>query len=1103
MTGDPRLPWEELLDRAGVIMVVLDREGKILRVNEAGARLLGARPEELIGRDWFAEFVPPQREPELRRVFSATLKGDTAHVNTVRSLTGEERTIVWRNAPLPEPGTGVVALGIDITDRVRLEGELKAALEDARRRLNRLTALRKIDKSIIASRSLEETAQLALEAIPPELGADAVALTLLEGPERRPVLFRMRLPNGTLIREEAFQLTAPLLAELLEGRETVAVPDLEADPRVQVHLDRIRSEGLRSYLGVPLVVQGRVVGVLHVLSKSKQLIQAEDVEFFRTLAGQVAIALESTRLTEELARSEREYRELFDMAPVGIYRATLDGRLLKANPALAELLGFPSPEALLEAVSDVRSLYVEPVRRDEFLQRLLVSRVVQGFKARLRRADGAIRWVSKNARLLRDPQGRAWGYEVVCLDITEEKKAEEVRERNWRRFQALLEHAPDVIALLDREGRITYESPSFTRIFGIPAHQVIGQPIWRFFHPEDLPQVRDIWQRLLARPGSSERVTWRVRLGTGEWRWVEAVVTNLLRDPAVQAVVVNYRDVTEQVRIQQEEARLRRRLELQWRISELADANVAALYRETLSGALELTESTIGVIAQLREGEAKVSLLACSDEVMERCQVKDKPCQLELMTAGLWAEPLRTGEPLIVNDYPSHPRRHGLPEGHLPIQRLLGVPIPVRGKGTLLVVVANKSREYTQEDVAQLRSFVSSVQVILERRAMEEELARSQQQLLRQERLRLVGQLASGVAHDINNALSPVLGYVDLLLQTEPDLSPRVREYLERVKQAGESIADTVQRLRNLYRPQAPTTTAPVDLNRIARAALDLARPRWKDLAQAQGRAFRVVEELSARAPLVEADEGELRDAVVNLVMNALDAMPRGGTLTVRTGIREGEAFLEVADTGVGMDEVTVSRAREPFFTTKGPEGTGLGLAVADRIAHAYGGRLELESTLGEGTRARLVFPSSASPPVPEEAEPPMVPPLRILVVEDEPQVQQLLESMLTGDGHTVAIAPHGEEGVRRFREAMEGGRPFDLVITDFGMPGMDGRQVAQKVKALEEKIRIVLLTGWGETLPEGGIPDQVDLTLTKPPRLAELRRALGALFSDPAAPGS
>ena len=154
MAVDRWLPWEELLDRAGIILLILDQEGRILRVNESGARLLGASPQELIGRDWFADFVSSQGELELRRVFSATLGRGTAHVNTVRSLAGEERTIVWRNAPLPEPGTGVVALGIDITDRIRLEEKLKAAVEDAERRLNRLTALRQIDKSIIASRSL-------------------------------------------------------------------------------------------------------------------------------------------------------------------------------------------------------------------------------------------------------------------------------------------------------------------------------------------------------------------------------------------------------------------------------------------------------------------------------------------------------------------------------------------------------------------------------------------------------------------------------------------------------------------------------------------------------------------------------------------------------------------------------------------------------------------------------------------------------------------------------------------------------------------------------------------------------------------------------------
>jgi CheY-like chemotaxis protein len=194
------------------------------------------------------------------------------------------------------------------------------------------------------------------------------------------------------------------------------------------------------------------------------------------------------------------------------------------------------------------------------------------------------------------------------------------------------------------------------------------------------------------------------------------------------------------------------------------------------------------------------------------------------------------------------------------------------------------------------------------------------------------------------------------------------------------------------------------------------------------------------------------------------------------------------------MDEATVSRAREPFFTTKGPEGTGLGLAVADRIAHAYRGRLELESTPGEGTRARLVFPLTSSPPGPGKAEPPMVPPLRVLVVEDEPQVRELLERMLTGDGHTVAIAPHGEEGVRRFREALEEGRPFDLVITDLGMPGMDGREVAQRVRALGSEVPILLLTGWGTALPGGQIPEEVNLTLTKPPRLTELREALWEL---------
>lgn len=968
MTGEQRLPWEALLDRAGIIVVVLDREGKILGVNGAGARLLGASSQELIGRDWFAEFVPPQREPEVRRVFAATLKGATAHVNIVRSLTGAERTILWHNAPLPEPGTGVMALGIDITDRMRLAEELEAALKDSRRRLHRLAALREIDKSIIASRSLEETAQLALEAIPPELGADAVALTLLEGPECRPVLFDMRLPNGTVIREEAFQLTDSLLEALIERKETVAVPDLEADPRVQVHLERIRSEGLRSYLGVPLVAQGRVVGVLHALSKSKQLLHHEDVEFFRTLAGQVAIALESTRLADELARSEREYRELFDMAPVGIYRATLEGRLIQANRALAELLGYSSQEALLEAVTGVLELYVDPVRRDEFLQQLLVSEEVKRFETQLRQADGGQRWVSKHARLIRDSAGRPLSYVAACDDITDRVVAREREERS------------------------------------------------------------------------------------------------------------------------------RRLLELQVRLAQLVDADAATLHREALRCALELTGSELGFLGRVEEDGQVLTVVAWSEEVLPACRVEEKTLRFPVPAGGLWAEPLRTGRPIIVNDYAHHPGRRGLPRGHAPITRFLAVPIETASRTSALIGVANKPTDYDEEDAKQLKAFFTSVQVLLERREMEEELARFQEELRHQEHLKLVGQLASGVAHDINNALSPVLGYVDLLLQGEEGLSDRGREFLARIKQASEAIADTVQRLRNLYRvPEEGMEATTVDLSRMAHEAVELARPRWKDQAQAAGWRLRVVEELHPRPLPVRANVGELRDAVLNLVVNALEAMPQGGTLTVRTGREPGRAVVEVVDTGVGMDDATLAKAREPFFTTKGA-GTGLGLAVADRVARSFGGELSIQSEPGKGTCVRLAFPlAQGISERPEERALP-VSPLRVLVVDDEPRVRGLLEAILAFDGHVVEVATKGEEALASLRRARDAGRPFDLVLTDFGMPGMDGGELARRVKQESPTTPVVLLTGWGSSPPGGSVPPQVDRVLAKPPRVAELRRALSEL---------
>lgn len=388
-----------------------------------------------------------------------------------------------------------------------------------------------------------------------------------------------------------------------------------------------------------------------------------------------------------------------------------------------------------------------------------------------------------------------------------------------------------------------------------------------------------------------------------------------------------------------------------------------------------------------------------------------------------------------------------------------------------------------------------------------DELRQSQQTVLQQERLSALGQMASGIAHDINNAISPVVLYTQALLEQEPGLSSRAREYLETIERAIDDVAATVARMREFYRPrEAQLTLSPASLNTMARQVLDLTRPWWADLPQKRGIMIETRAELAPGLPPVMAAEGEVREALTNLVFNAVDAMTEGGTLTLRSGVRPGlqndgapagpeRVFIEVEDTGQGMDEQTRRRCLEPFYTTKGERGTGLGLAMVYGMVQRHGAEIEIDSALGRGTTMRIIFGppvAAASAPARKTAAPAPPTRLRILAVDDDPLVLKAVRDALETDGHLVTTAQGGREGIAAFESALGGLEAFSVVITDLGMPHVDGRQVASAVKAASPSTQVILLTGWGQRmLAESEVPPYVDHLLNKPPKVRDLRETL------------
>jgi signal transduction histidine kinase len=394
-----------------------------------------------------------------------------------------------------------------------------------------------------------------------------------------------------------------------------------------------------------------------------------------------------------------------------------------------------------------------------------------------------------------------------------------------------------------------------------------------------------------------------------------------------------------------------------------------------------------------------------------------------------------------------------------------------------------------------------------------EKLQQTQQAVMQQERLRAVGQMASGIAHDINNALSPVMLYTHSLLETET-LSTRAREFLETMQRAVEDVTHTIARLRDFYRQREPQLTLlPMDLNTLARQVIDLTRARWSDMALQRGVVIKVTTDLVQDLPAVQGIEAETREALVNLILNAVDAMPEGGTVTVKTDVCRAadgqvkQVRVDVIDTGLGMSEETRRRCLEPFYTTKGERGTGLGLAMVYGVAQRQGAEIDIASEIGTGTTVSLVFPPASVAErgmARKEAAVATPTKLKLLLIDDDAMVLTALKTALALDGHDIEAAEGGQAGIDIFTAATKAGKSFSAVITDLGMPHVDGGKVAAAVKALSPQTPVILLTGWGQgAVSADDANPSVDAVLAKPARVKDLRATLARVVGDPVAKAS
>jgi len=377
-------------------------------------------------------------------------------------------------------------------------------------------------------------------------------------------------------------------------------------------------------------------------------------------------------------------------------------------------------------------------------------------------------------------------------------------------------------------------------------------------------------------------------------------------------------------------------------------------------------------------------------------------------------------------------------------------------------------------------------QAARQRQRVLDDLRATQAQLVRGETLSAIGKLASGMAHHLNNLFAVILGRLETLLVKLPD--PEARRYIEIIQRAAQDGAEVVRRVQRFSRVQPVSRATPVDLNQLAQEVLELTRPRWH--SEAQLRQIRIDTELDLGSiKLVAGEIAPLREVLMNLVLNAIDAMPGGGCLTIRTWSAGQEVHCAVADTGSGMTEEVRRRAFEPFFTTKGPKSTGLGLSVTYGIVQRHNGKIEIDTGAGRGTTVHITLPAALptarAAGADGGAQGDM--PLRVLVVDDEPEVRSAVADMLGTAGYTAFQASGGPEALAW----LDAGQPVDLLLTDLGMPGMTGTDLARTVRDRWPHLRLGLMTGWDEAeSPVGEASSVVDFVIAKPFKLGALLSA-------------
>jgi PAS domain S-box-containing protein len=729
------------------------------------------------------------------------------------------------------------------------------------------------------------------------------------------------------------------------------------------------------------------------------------------------------RAEEALRENVKHFRALVENISDAISLINPYGIVLYTSRSTQRVLGYFPEEFVGRNAFDL----IHPDDLSELMNHINVLRSKPGattsLQFRIKHKDESWRWMEGvGNNLTHDPSVNSIVFNY--RDITGRKEAEDALRQSDERFRALVEHSSDALTLIASDGTLLYSGPSSEQILGYSSGENMGKNVFQFIHADDGDRAKLIFRQLLHTPKQTVTMQLRLLHKNGSWRWMECVINNLLSEPSVKAIVINARDITDR---------------------KMADDALAEEKERLL-----VTLRSIGEGVITTNTERKIVLLNKTAE----------------MITG-WSQEKAYGQPVDAIIHLTNERSGGVFEH--PVHKVLRTKTIAEMTNHVLLLTQSDSKRIITDNAAPIRDKDGQlIGVVMVFREITDQL-KMENEILKSRKIESIGILAGGIAHDFNNILSAILGNISLAkMKLDAKNIEKALELLLRAERASERAKDLTQQLLTFSKGGAPVKkTANIG---------DL----LKDSANFSAAGSNVRCDFLIPDDLwhVDIDAGQMSQVINNLVINARQAMPDGGTITIKAenlvvmassreyavNLKSGNFIkILIRDHGIGIPEENIQKIFDPYFTTK-KTGNGLGLATSYSIIKNHDGAITLESKLGTGTTFYIYLPASRSEvqPKPIAIAKPIYANGKILVMDDEEVIREMAAAMLTDLGYDAHTAKDGAETIAMYEQSLNDGMPYDAVIMDLTIPaGMGGKETVKKLIELDPYVRTIVSSGY------------------------------------------